>query len=1136
MSDTALNEYSSARDYQLTRNDARRIRTRVEAAQQDPRAASLRWPFELIQNAHDAGPRDGAECVEVDFQIRDGNLVVSHTGKPFSAQELAALLSGGSSKEFDDTETTGRFGTGFLSTHVLSTRVDVEGIIETQEGFEEFTINLNRNGNEDLISENIAQANEAVREAGRIQGGVPGDKPTASFTYYNADSVVVEEGIERLKAVLPYLYGTCPRLGEVKIVSESVDTYFTREETTSNQRDDVRIALNEINVTDSGCSKQVTVVRVNREGSDSALLVALERDGAGSTMFKAPAQGFPRLFVQFPIAETSGLPLNVIIDGRFTPQQERDGITMNSADKNLIEAALSTLPTLIAYAVDAGWEKAHQIADIAAPESPLGGENATDETSWWEHRIRRVADAIARQPIVKTETGLLPAVSNSNGGNVSFLVPAISKNANLCVEYTSIHEVVSAITQLHTPTVDIAGDWAKIAKQWDDIGVSVERLGFNELTDWVKGRAQTVADVPVSIDPYQWLAQLFLLGADINDRNVEDAVDVLLPNQEGAFGITKKGRRLYEDVDVSDDMKIIADMVSIDLKSQLLHSCMTVALNAPGYESAKDLVQKLLVGEYTESKALEAVIEALGKDLENEHVFNGYSDFIPLQASARLVQHLSEAGEAGFEQHLRHCPLLTQEGKIAHLTGSQQILAPIAHWPVSAQPYADLYTETRILSGYYCDDSTVSCALKPLIDAGLVIEAPLHKAVRPRIDDMNLLNAMSEGALNVSEVTVRNEEFGQIAFLSTDLVNRCGQDQNGKLAKRLLDFVLTVAAKEDSSWRSTKEVTGHSSGERISLSLRGATWPFELKVRSWVPVQIPEEDRFQPTPANESNLRGILDNAWLQNNPVALELLSQVFGFRRITLTIDSLDPAIEDDVVKLLQNTEWLKSVVSNPEAVQFASELDSSEIPLDMIRTIVQDVQSDQDLIPLIEKRREEKRRVNENQNLGTLVEQLVAANLKEAGFSVRNTGIGSDFEIAAELGHAANLELTGEGQSWLVEVKATRDQRVRMTDTQARNAVKEGDRFLLCVVPIESWSSDLSIDYVQANMRFVTGMGKRVATLCNNLGKFEGMRDHIMESVSDGVQLEITSGSARVRVARLVWEQEGFLLGELASKLTQ
>ena len=151
MSELARAEFDNARIQQTTQNDARRIFQRVDAAQQNPTRAGVRWPFELIQNAHDAGPRDGDDRVQINFVLGEDRLTVSHTGKPFVAQELAALLSGGSSKEFGSEETTGRFGTGFLVTHAVSTRVDVEGVLTTQEGSEIFRIRLVRDGDEDSI-------------------------------------------------------------------------------------------------------------------------------------------------------------------------------------------------------------------------------------------------------------------------------------------------------------------------------------------------------------------------------------------------------------------------------------------------------------------------------------------------------------------------------------------------------------------------------------------------------------------------------------------------------------------------------------------------------------------------------------------------------------------------------------------------------------------------------------------------------------------------------------------------------------------------------------------------------------------------------------------------------------------------
>ena len=1133
MSEIARSEYSSAREQQLTRNDARRIRTRIEAARQNPATASRRWPFELIQNAHDAGPRAADERVEIAFRFQGNDLAVSHTGKPFSPQELAALLSGGSSKEFDDQETTGRFGTGFLATHALSTRVDLEGIIETQEDFERFVIGLDRGGDENSITENIARADASVSAATRICVASLGDQPTASFTYYDADDSVVNNGFDRLREALPYLYGTCPQLGKVTLESPDAVVQFDRGDTSVTQQDGVTIEITNINIMDSCQPTPVAVMRTFQDGGSSSLLAVFEAAAGATSSFIVPSERFPRLFVQFPLGETSALPLNVVIDGRFTPQQERDGIALNANDKELIADALATLPVLVAHAIEAGQKNAHQLARIAAPAQPLGGENATDEIAWWQETVRKVAASITKQPIIHTAAGLLPAVS-CDGDAVSFLVPAINNASQESVDYNRMHEIASLITELHIPDIGIAKDWAAIATQWEGIGVPVARLGFHELTDWIKEKAKTVADIPVSADPYHWLAQLFLLGAELDDRNVTTMVNELLPNQRGEFRNTKT-EYLYGDAGVSEEVKSIAGMIDIDLQSQLLHRRMADALNAPGFEPAKDLVQGLLHKPeddeyYANSDALKEILGSLSKALPDDAEFDPSTSFPSLRASARLVQYLRESSSE--QQQLRQCPLLTAEGKIVRLTGNQQILAPVSHWPDSAQPYACLYTERRILSDRYCDDDTVSGALAPLVAAGLVIEAPLYRARRSEIDDINLLTAMASERFTENQVTVRDETFGQIAFLATDLMQRCGQDR--ELAQTMLDFVLNVAAKEDNSWRETNPISGYSAGQRIPLSLYGATWPFELKVRSWIPVQIPDKEGIQPMPANESNLRDMLDPVWLRNNPDAVDLLHQVFGFKRYALLISSMDAGVENDLVTLLQDPELMHSMASNPEAVRLASNLAASTVPLDSIQEIIRDVEADQDLISHLAERRVQKRRVNENQKLGYHVEDLVRESLEGAGFAVKRTGVGSDFEISAELGDVANLELTLSNRSWLVEVKSTRDQRVRMTDTQAKTAVQKGDAFLLCVVPVSATAGMPEPDEVRDAMRFVQNCGYRLEHLCNNLGDFEDQRDAITAEESEGVQLEITSGQARVRVFSSVWEEDGFPLDELADRL--
>ncbi len=265
MSKIALEEFDGARILQTTQNDARRIYQRVKAAQENPTRASVRWPFELIQNAHDAGPSEGNNRVEINFTLSEDRLIVSHTGKPFVAQELAALLSGGSSKEFDDEDTTGRFGTGFLVTHAVSTHVAIDGLLGTQQGYEEFSIELTRDGDEDSIIANIEQANESLENAEPILDQWNINSPTASFTYYDPNLEVVRRGLDRLEQTLPYLYATCDKLGRVMIIRPGDEKCFQPERTEDSEVEEFLINKTLVNIDGTHHSGQVTAVRAGQK-------------------------------------------------------------------------------------------------------------------------------------------------------------------------------------------------------------------------------------------------------------------------------------------------------------------------------------------------------------------------------------------------------------------------------------------------------------------------------------------------------------------------------------------------------------------------------------------------------------------------------------------------------------------------------------------------------------------------------------------------------------------------------------------------------------------------------------------------------------------------------------------------------
>ena len=105
-----------------------------------------RWMWELLQNASDLGDEI---CTE--FEITDTQLIFRHNGKPFGLDEAYNLIMPDSSKDEEslhskDAENPpiGRFGTGFISTHILSKKIKINGIVEDADKHFSFSFQLDR--------------------------------------------------------------------------------------------------------------------------------------------------------------------------------------------------------------------------------------------------------------------------------------------------------------------------------------------------------------------------------------------------------------------------------------------------------------------------------------------------------------------------------------------------------------------------------------------------------------------------------------------------------------------------------------------------------------------------------------------------------------------------------------------------------------------------------------------------------------------------------------------------------------------------------------------------------------------------------------------------------------------------------
>src|SRR3954470_10845844 len=125
---------------------------------EEGRSANLnRWAWELLQNARDAAGTFATVAVTVAF---DGTtLTFRHDGPPFLDDEIAHLIFHGSTKH-DGRPGIGRFGTGFISTHLLSRIVRIRGPLNDGTVFD---FDLDRTGEDpDALAKSMERSWDAM--------------------------------------------------------------------------------------------------------------------------------------------------------------------------------------------------------------------------------------------------------------------------------------------------------------------------------------------------------------------------------------------------------------------------------------------------------------------------------------------------------------------------------------------------------------------------------------------------------------------------------------------------------------------------------------------------------------------------------------------------------------------------------------------------------------------------------------------------------------------------------------------------------------------------------------------------------------------------------------------------------------
>ena len=1093
-------------------NTAQGVLHKLEELERNRAHVLTRWVWELLQNARDAaaGP-DTRLVASIVINDKEREVIFRHNGANFRIEEIAHLIYHGSTK-IEQPEAIGQYGSGFLATHLLSPEVEIAG--QLNDG-RQFKFTLRREAvSVAVLSKSMAQAQDDFKAS--LSPSATTSDFTTQFRYKYADSSAdaVERGIVELERCAPFVVAFNREFSEIAIEFSSRNVQFKVVERRRLERDNLQqIKVSKI---ENAVAEEIEILLAHNEKTSVAFPLA-----AHDTQQCLPVKHIPRLFLGFPLIGTEDFSFPAVINSfDFTPTENRDGVYIgrsnneaNVKNQDAVGSACELILDMLHFLASSGWRNTYHLANVPA----------IPQKSWLDQNWLRTCIESSLIGEIRRNHGVL-----NEAGDVISAEDVELPMAQTAEGVETLHGLLYGWRKRRDkmPSPNEAIGWADAVKSWARIS-ECEFTAFDEVTDGRKLAAEiesTTLDPSVSTPTYQLsrlqdLLMEGLSGVEWLDQfhgflKAEGSFDVIrdrriVPSQIGFLGNLQQ---LHRDNDIDDELKNIADLMDDfrvwRIRAQLRDSRLTFVKEETG---SGDWDNDYVVGELIK-KIKEQSEESL--------------DGVFARASVRLFAWLCDHDEWNL---LRDFPVFAKEGdteslrviKLVHDPDNQvRTLAPTGTWSADLQRFAELFPRRNIIADDFFAATPCEQVWLTLTERGLCRRDVIVRS-KTKLNTFLPNEPLSEEDDHETSTLV---DVTNLAFLSQDdtgIMARVRSSQ--RLARKFWRFLTEWMTVHDS-----KGLEPHESvcdcGE--SHHYYPAAWLGPLQRNKWIPVPGPKRGQVAVTAQTLADL--LRGSGWepgsLNANPAAIKLLEAI-GITHFDL-VRAFAAETEEERV---QQDNILTGLL---DAARGETE------HLDHARRYIEYLKDDEALPQVLEDRQKRREAVKRNQTLGKQVERLVRESLEGECFVVRRKPIGSDFEIEHDVidGHEESvIEVETPNRTWLVEVKATRIRAVRMTERQANTAKQEGARFLLCVVPFEDDEQNLTLEDVRAKIRFVQGIGRLVAPLCDNLDEFREMRESITDSETSAVQLIVDSGTVRVQVGAVVWESEGFPLEDLLGRLS-
>lgn len=557
--------------------------------------AARRWFWELLQNARDVAG-NGKLRVKVNLRREDSGhkLVFSHNGEAFTSGDLVRLTEQDSNKRgklvAERPHPIGRFGTGFLTTHLLSKSVTIEGVVsDPGEDPKHFRLPLDRSGDtEDALRQGVEETFEEMKQLDdqpALNSYEPGGFDTV-FSYQLDDSglEVARTGIADLHAYLPLTLALADRIASVEVVHEGVTyTVGNRENLGSNMK---QVAIQRNDSSEQSASQEIVSTIVVSEGERAAIALPVRQE-EGDTRLQELPDGTPRLFCDFPLIGTEEFPLPVVVNSPFFhPTESRDGIRLVDVDheepnenKEIFSEVVQLYEGLIEWCTESEWLDLYHLAGV----DDLPNNLEWTSESWFAGKVQEpLRKKLLHAPVVEMADGERKPMKTDDDKEAVY-IPNASKKATR----ESVHEFGCAWVADKLPQKEHIHHW--YARLWEDCPkLRVGRLAYSvseqenvsNLAGLLeKDEAATLAWLNDLVRFFQesgnaeYLSTIKVTKA--SNRVVDKSMPVL-PNQHGDFCVKSE---LSLDDEIDEDLKDIAAMLGEDYRPGLLDTRIHLELS-----------------------------------------------------------------------------------------------------------------------------------------------------------------------------------------------------------------------------------------------------------------------------------------------------------------------------------------------------------------------------------------------------------------------------------------------------------------------------------------------------------------------------------------------------------------------------